>query len=190
MKKDSRTRSDPSPITLSHHLCLSLTPSPSLFLTTLHYPIQAPPLNLYQYHLHKARILSNMQVPLKYDHILWAMGRDDYDGHTCRCPKPEKDAPDTEPIAVPETLEHRPTYPHNLSTPLCKKCNAFHIKWYCPNFTCPYCWTAAPGHWPNKCTKKTFQKRWWEKKVMIKILHIPGTIVTDIMTSLEKKTVT
>ena len=28
------------------------------------------------------------------------------------------------------------------------------------------------------------------KKVMIKILHIPGTIVTDIMTSLEKKTVT
>ena len=81
------------------------------------------------------------KYPLKYDHILWAMGQDDYNGYTCRCPKPEKDTPDTEPIAVPETLEPRPTYPHNLSTPLCKKCNAFHIKRYCPNFTCPYCWT-------------------------------------------------
>ena len=103
------------------------------------------------------------KYPLKYNHILWAMGRDDYDGCTCRCPKPEKDTPDTEPIAVPEMLEPRPTYPCNLSTPLCKKCNAFHIKQYCLNFTCPYCWTAAPGHWLNKCTKKTFQKHWWEK---------------------------
>ena len=99
------------------------------------------------------------KYPLKYNHILWAMGQDNYNGPTCRCPKPEKDIPNTEPTTVPETLEPRPTYPRNLSTPLCKKCNAFHIKQYCLNFTCPYCWTATPRHWPNKCTKKTFQKR-------------------------------
>ena len=29
------------------------------------------------------------QYPLKYDHVLWAMGWDDYKGHTCRCPMSE-----------------------------------------------------------------------------------------------------
>ena len=33
------------------------------------------------------------KYPLKYNHILWAMGQDNYDGCTCRCPKPEKDTP-------------------------------------------------------------------------------------------------
>ena len=62
-KKDSRTRSDPSLITLSHHPFPSLIPSPSPFPTILHYPIQALLLNHYQYHPHKDTMNENSVKP-------------------------------------------------------------------------------------------------------------------------------
>ena len=99
------------------------------------------------------------RYPTKYDHILWAMRKDDYEGQTCRCPK--ESTADKPPI-LPEAIEPRPVYPHP-STPHCKKCDALHIKRYCPEYTCIYCWTTTPGHWPNRCLKKTFQKYWWKK---------------------------
>ena len=109
-------------------------------------------------------ICTKCRYPTEYDHTLWARGLDEYDGYTCRCPKVAKEALEEGQIADSDIIEPKPTYP-NLSTPLCPKCKAYHIRRYCPQFTCQYCWKSAPGHWPNKCPRKTPNKKNWRYQV-------------------------
>ena len=90
------------------------------------------------------------KYPLKYDHILWAMGWDNYNGCTCRCPKPEKT-----PLIQNQLQFHKHWNPdpHTLVTsPPPSARNAMH---FISNDTAwtslaPTDWTAAPGHWLNK----------------------------------------
>ena len=93
--------------------------------TIPHYPVQALLLNHYQYHPHKDAMNKNSVKPAS---TLLSMITYSWPWDKTITMDTEKDTSDTEPIAVPETLEPRPTYPCNLSTLLCKKCNAFHIK--------------------------------------------------------------
>ena len=149
----------PSSISLSEPLPESSSDDSAIsYTSTSPEPKPIPPP-----HRHNEReFCQTCKYPVKYDHVLWEMGQDKYEGHTCKCPKPVEDTLKAEPPALPETVEPRPVYPCP-PPPYCKKCDASHIKCYCPNFTCPYCWTTAPGHWPNKCPKKMFQKYWWKK---------------------------
>ena len=104
-------------------------------------------------------VLPDLQIPCQ----VWscALGNGTR-GVSCKCPKPVEDTLEAEPLALPETVKPRPVYPCPPA-PYCKKCDTSHIKCYCPNFTCPYCWTMALRHWPNKCPRKMFQKYWWKK---------------------------
>ena len=145
-------------VTFSEPLAESLSDDSAIsYASTSPEPKPVPPPR----RCNKREFCQTCRYPIKYDHVLWAMGQDDYNRRTCRCAKTSDETPDPEtPITpLPEVVEPRPS----PATPHCKKCDASHIKRYCPEFTCPYCWTTAPGHWPNKCPKKTFQKYWWKR---------------------------
>ena len=113
-------------ITFSEPLAESLSDDSAIsYASTSPEPKPVPPPHRHN----KWEFCQTCKYPTKYDHVLWAMGRDDYDRRTCRCAKPSEETPDPGPLAppLPEAVEPRPSYPHP-ATPHCKKCDASHIK--------------------------------------------------------------
>ena len=160
-KKGYKTELDPLQTRCSHLPFLSLNLFPNPALTTQQSPMPV---------LHQ----SQNQYPYLVDTMKGSFARPaNTPSSTIMCSgkwddMSMKDTPVNvpSPQKTPSRLNHL-LYPKlsnpDQYTPSCKKCDASYIKRYCPNFTCPYCWTTASGHWPNKCPKKMFQKYWWKK---------------------------